>query len=299
MFIFPIGVYLGAVKKDDFQIKINTALGTGTSYTLPLPTGQVYDFWWTPYIGAAPRHVTAYNDVNATYDYGVNGVYAVSVGVNDGDKCGGWKCSTTADAVKITEVTQWGNVGFESLTGAFGGCVNITSIDVSTIDLSIVSRVDGFLNGCTSLTALNVSDWDISNLIGTGLIAFANGCTSLVTLDVSNWDMSNITSLQSFVDGCGNLTALDVSSWDVSNVTSLVAPFRDCSSLIVLYTSSWDTSSVTSCIYMAPGCTSLTSSFDENKWWSRTPAIANHVHCFTGDTGIPEYPSIPNDWKGL
>lgn len=360
---------------NSFVFTINTALGTGTTFTLPLPSGQTYDFYWTPYDGATPLHVTAYNDANATYDYGVHGTYNVSVGVNPGDKCGGWSFNNGGDKLKLTSIDQWGNVGFDYLFSAFYGCANLNSVTTSALTLPN-ANAGQFFRACTSLTFLDLRNWDVS--LATGFLRFTSGCTGLTSLnlngwimtncttisrmveictsltsldtgnwtfgssmtnaagfaencyllttfDVTSWDMSNVTTLAAFVRRCFDLTTinvsgwdvgsvttfaefasecndlltLDVSSWDMSSATSTYRLARNCTSLVTFDTDLWDTSGITTCAEMCYNCTSLTSSFDNTLWWDRSPSIGTFTDCFTNDTNISNYASIPNGWKGL
>ena len=141
-----------------FKITINTALGTGNNFQLPLPSGQTYNF--VVYWGDGNFDtITAYNQAETLHSYSSGGVYQITI---DG-KCGGWSFDNGVDKLKITYVNQWGNVGLDFFSYAFYGCSNLTSIASDGIkSSSILSMSRAFRE--TSITSIpsglfdNVSD---------------------------------------------------------------------------------------------------------------------------------------------
>lgn len=47
----------------------------------------------------------------------------------------------------------------------FGGCASLTSLDLTSWDVSNVTTIFSFLNGATNMESLNVSNWNVSNMI--------------------------------------------------------------------------------------------------------------------------------------
>ena len=90
------------------------------------------------------------------------------------------------------------------------------------------------LNSCTSLTTLDVSSWDVSSVTNMGYM-FHN-CLSLTTLDVSNWDVSSVTNLGYMFRYCSSLIGLDPQDWDINQVLA----FTDFATDVTISTVNYD-----------------------------------------------------------
>ena len=247
---------------ESFVLSIDTSLGTGNTFTLPLPSGQTYDFWWNPGDGSADRHVTAYNDATATYDYGVDFSGQISIGLNAGDKCGGWSFANGGDKLKVTSVDQWGDVGFDYLSGAFRGCTNLINLTSHITGAENVSDFSLMFFGCTSFTELpellfsecinatkftqtfracinlttipsnifiNCSQTlDISNIFHT--------CSYLVTIPSNLFDpFVNVTDMSGLFPNCIRLENIPTDLFRYcTSVTSFASTFFQCTSLRVI-----------------------------------------------------------------
>jgi len=81
----------------------------------------------------------------------------------------------------IRSVSSWGSLKLGSLTGAFSGCINLSS--VPTTLPSTVTDISYMFNGARSFTQ-NLSTWDVSNITNaTGI--FDNGCPMLSNTGVN------------------------------------------------------------------------------------------------------------------
>ena len=123
------------------------------------------------------------------------------------------------------------------LLGMFSYCPSLTSLDVSSWDVSNVTDLSYVFGGCYGLTNLDVSSWDTSNV--TKMVNTFWGCSGLTSLDVSSWDTSNVTSMSGMFESCSNLTSLDVSNWNTPNVTNMGLMFYDCTNLAQLNIVNW------------------------------------------------------------
>ena len=159
----------------------------------------------------------------------------------------------------------------------FIDCSSLTSLDLSGFDTSNVTRMDQMFAGCNNLTSLNLSGFDTSNVISMDTLFFR--CSSLTSLDLSSFDTSNVTSMMWMFLGCSNLTSLDLSGFDTSNVTHMEMMFSDCSSLASLDLNGFDTSNVTRMDGMFTGSNNLKSldlsSFDTSNVTSMDEMFAN------------------------
>ena len=140
----------------------------------------------------------------------------------------------------------------------------LTNIDLSYLDTSIVTDMDGMFRFCMSLPTLDLSNFDTSNV--TSMNMMFGDCRILTNLKLNKLDTSNVTTMYYMFSDCSSLTELDLSGFDTSNVTDMESMFARCSSLTELDLSSFDTSSVTTMNNMFAYSSSLTeldlSSFD-------------------------------------
>lgn len=152
-----------------------------------------------------------------------------------------------------------------TLLALFQGCKALTSVDVSTWDVSNVEDMKGVFNKCNSLQSIDVSNWNISS--ATSIRSMFSSCSSLTSVDVSKWVTNNVTEMKKMFFRCSALTSLDVSNWNTSSVTDMSYLFSQCSALVSIGdVSNWNTSSVTNMEFMFDRCSSLTSSPNLSNW---------------------------------
>ena len=137
----------------------------------------------------------------------------------------------------------------------FYNMTNCTSMALSGLDTSNVTRMDSMFNGCSSLTNLDLSGLETSKV--TNMSGMFFNCSSLTSLDVSNFDTSNVTNMRNMFSDCYAITSLDVSEFDTSNVTNMDGMFSSCYVLTRLDVSGWDTSNVTNMSNMFRSCSKL------------------------------------------
>lgn len=115
-------------------------------------------------------------------------------------------------------------------------------LDLSDLDTSNITDMNGMFSGCTNLTDVNVADWDTSKV--TNMEWQFLWCNSLSNLDVSRWNTSNVTSTNRMFEDCFMLSNIDVSRWNTSKMNNVSGMFNRCKSLTSLDLSGWDTSSI-------------------------------------------------------
>lgn len=132
-----------------------------------------------------------------------------------------------------------------------------TSLDLSWLDTSNITRMNSMFSGCSNLSNLDLSSFDTSKVtIMEGMFYYCRGFT---TLDLSNFDTSKVESMQTMFSNCSSLRSLDLRNFDTSNVKNMTQMFQQCSSLLSLDISSFTTSKLISMQYMFYNCTSLGS----------------------------------------
>ena len=201
------------------------------------------------------------------------------------------------------------------MTALFFDCSNLTSVDLSELDVSNVQNMNAMFQNCTSLANIDLSRWTTSNI--RSMLAMFQNCTSLTTLNLSGLGSDSLMVMDSMFNGCTNLetinmsnfnfgtaplnagsnglfynlkklSAIDFTGANTSRVPVFTNMFSGCSSLTVLDLSSFDTSScdgVNGNVYnMFNGCTNLTTIYVSNLWdMTNQPSV---MPIFTGCTSL-------------
>ena len=191
----------------------------GTAYAVLNPTTGEFDFVRSTETHENGSTGTVTSISGGTY---TGTIYVMSETVSSGPNwhsvASSVKSVRFVDAVRPTATNIW-----------FAGMSNCTTMDLSKLDTSQVTIMDGMFWNCKSLTSLDVSSFDTSKV--TGMQAMFAACSSLTSLDVSSFDTSKVMSMRSMFSGCSSLTSLDLSSFDTSQVTNMDKMFWGCSAL--------------------------------------------------------------------
>ena len=161
--------------------------------------------------------------------------------------------------INITEInfTYFDTSLLDNMDYMFEGCSSLTFINLTNFNTSKVTSMDSIFNRCKSLTSIDVSTFNTSlvNYMG----HMFEGCSSLTFINLTNFNTSKVTSMYSMFNGCKSLTSINVSSFNTLKVGDIDGIFRDCSSLTFIDITNFNTSSATDMRNMFNGCSSLTS----------------------------------------
>ncbi len=205
---------------------------------------------------------------------------------------------TGAGTYKVTIGAQDKIIANYYMGEYFFGFSNLTSIDLSYLDTSLVTNMIMMFTGSTSLTELDLSGFDTSNVTNMSSMFSINTATSApmsltkITFG-ENFNTSNVTSMNMMFYGCIKLISLDLSMFDTLNVTGMFSMFNSCRSLTELDLSNFDTTNVTTMSQMFAGCSNLKSldlrSFDTSK-------VTDYRTMFNGMTNITEILVTRDTW---
>src|SRR5690606_40421544 len=107
-----------------FIFTIDTTLGTGSSFDLPLREGYNYNFI-VDWGDGNTDVITSYNQTEKLHTYSTGGEYQIKInGI-----CKAWYFNYSGDRLKLTSIDQWGNTGFVNMQYAFYGCSNLTTVN--------------------------------------------------------------------------------------------------------------------------------------------------------------------------
>ena len=146
----------------------------------------------------------------------------------------------------------------------FGGCTQLTTLDLSSFNTSKVTSMVGMFDNCIGLTSLDLSNFDTSNV--TDMHIMFAGCSNLNNIDVTQFNTANVTDMSSMFYHCTELTEIDVSHFNTASVTSMYNMFNSCSGLTTLDLSSFNTAKVEYMNYMFYNCSNLTSIYVGSGW---------------------------------
>ena len=159
--------------------------------------------------------------------------------------------------INITEInfTYFDTSLVNNMGYMFEGCSSLTFINLTNFNTSKVTSMYSMFNGCKSLTSINVSSF---NTLKVGDIdGIFRDCSSLTFIDITNFNTSSATDMRNMFNGCSSLTSIDLSNFNTSQVTSMLDAFHGCLKLISLNLSSFETSLVTDMEYLFSDCINL------------------------------------------
>jgi surface protein len=316
-FINPV---IGGLQPDDFVF----TQATTSTFQLPLPSGQTYNFevFWGD---GNSDTITTYNQAETLHTYSGAGTYQITIR----GKCGGWRFNNGGDKNKMRSIDQWGDPGFDYLHDAFYGCVNMTSLATDGIKSTTITTLPDSFRDCDDLTSLP------ANLI--------SGCPNITTLDSTFRDCSSLpslpidlfrynTSITSFVNcfyNCSGLTSLPVDLFRYNTlVTTFSGTFRLCIGLaslpedlfyynanvsnygttfylcrnIALPTRLFNLSNIPAGgffgLFMDVSSTSNSHTGTIQDVWNYA-TTGSHADAFTDNISLTNYYAIPFDWKGM
>lgn len=123
---------------------------------------------------------------------------------------------------------QNGNKYFDRLS-------NLSSIDVSKLNISNIKDLSFYFRGCSSLYDLNIEYWDTKEV--RNFSGMFTGCSSLPELRLYFWDTRKVTTMANMFAGCTNLKDLRLEGWNTQSVNIMANMFAGCSAITHLYLS--------------------------------------------------------------
>ena len=163
-------------------------------------------------------------------------------------------CSTL-ETISGLEYLNTANVKY--MSDMFGGCQNLSSLDLSKFNTEKVTDMSGMFYGCQKLSSLDLSKFNTEKV--TYMSSMFEDCQELSSLDLSNFNTKEVKQMNSMFLGCSALTSLDLSNFNTANVMDMGNMFLNCSVLSSLTLSNFNTEKVESMGKMFEGCSALTS----------------------------------------
>ena len=220
---------------------------------------------------------------------------------------------------KPTNTSRWfkGGSNLQTITGLehlntsevtymyamFEDCSSLTTLDLSTFDLSMVENMGNMFKGCSNLQSINfvfdpedthgytdqlhymsgmfrdclrLKTINLQNFVTVGVTDMSYlfyRCQSLQSINFGlNWVTRSVQDMQYMFSECNNLAAIDLSRFSNLACRNMTAMFNNCSSLTELDMSTfagyYDESplTLTNVYYMFNGCKNLKTIYIGDEW---------------------------------
>ena len=269
-----------------------TTTSSDTVITLPLVevTGFTFNFdvdWGD----GNSSTVTSFDDLNRIHTYTTAGTYSVEIS----GLCPGFQVRNGSIAPYITEIIQWGTVGFRRLN--FHGCFNVTSLPDGDSGFSTVIDFSSAFRS-TGITTIpsNLFRYATSVSIFTDAFSF----TAITAIPDGLFDGAiNATSFSSAFNSCSSLTAIPDGLFAFCpNVINFAGTFRRCNGISRIPGALFDASNNVTTTFESVFEMSATNAMDEDAptLWLRVPEPFG-FRAFRNCFGLDNYAVIPSNWK--
>ncbi|MBT7241041.1 MAG: BspA family leucine-rich repeat surface protein [Candidatus Diapherotrites archaeon] len=252
-------------------LAVSSGSSNDNQIKLPIYSGGTYNF--IVYWGDGTNDtITIWNQAETTHTYSSSGTYEIMI---DGTITG-FKFDNTGDKLKITDISQWGNLNVGNADGYFFGCANLNSTATDDLNLSGTTNLYQMFSGATifngdisnwdtsNVTSMpymfldassfnqDIGGWDISSVIN--IYGMLRGASSF-NQDIGDWNTSSATNMNVMLRSATNFNQ-DIGDWDISNVTNLSNMFYNATNFNQDI-GDWDTSNVTTMTYVFGGATNF------------------------------------------
>ena len=155
----------------------------------------------------------------------------------------------------IIDVTQLNTSGITDMNGMFMECRKLVSLDLSTWDTSNVTNMGSMFNTCVYMHDIDLSNFDTSNVTNMGwMFDFCGTYDYSSSFDVSSFDTSKVTNMETMFMSTNMVTGYE--NWDVSNVRNMRGLFQ-WSEVTDVDLSKWNTPNLTVATGLLDGCDRL------------------------------------------
>lgn len=232
-----------------------TSIGSSNSdqITLPLIATGTYDFL-VEWGDGNTDHITAYDDVAITHTYSSAETYEVHIS----GQIEGWQFANGGDKLKITDISQWGNliVGTDE-GGYFDRCENLS---VSATDVLNVSNVTD-MNHMFYKTDFNqdIQNWNTINVTNMQNMLRDTPFNQ----DISNLNTTNVDNMSGMLHGSSiNYSLSDLNTTNVDDIQYMLYNCGDMSSVNLGTVKNWTITALTDAGWFLDNCANSMSTAD-------------------------------------
>ena len=175
---------------------IDTRLGSGSSFNLPLRQGYNYDML-VDWGDGQTSEITSWNDAKKNHTYSTGGVYTITIR----GLCETWYFNNTGDKSKLISIEYLNGRILTSLENAFYGCNNLTVVNGDFFGGPQLTNMSGTFNSCTSLKSITGS-WSVGYV--TNMSRMFKNCPVFgkdVILKLPLWHVGSVTNMEEMFTG--------------------------------------------------------------------------------------------------
>ena len=217
--------------------KTSTGSSGSNQVKLPLESSGTYNFV-VDWGDGNQDTITIWNQPEVTHTYTVSGIYTLDIS----GTIEGFRFNNGGDRLKISEISQWGDLRLGNSNGYFYGTGNLDITATDILDLTGTTTMFNAFRGSGISTVPSMNEWDVSGVTRMGLMSSE---ASSFNQPIGNWDVSAVTNMARMFEGIGFPTVFNqpIGNWDVSAVTDMNGMFKG--SLFNQPIGNWDVSAVT------------------------------------------------------
>ena len=162
------------------------------------------------------------------------------------------------------ELSKFNTEKVTDMSGMFYGCQKLSSLDLSKFNTEKVTYMSSMFEDCQELSSLDLSNFNTKEV--KQMNSMFLGCSALTSLDVSNFNTQNVEDMSLMFEYCSALSSLDLSKFNTANVKNMEDMFKECRKLSLLDLSNFNTERVKDMSSMFSGCSTLQTIFASDKF---------------------------------
>lgn len=252
LLLFALQNYVNAQEFITTWVTINNS----SSITFEVTTDGPVNYTWQSLTSAASGSGSFEGPVVTLSDLPINQNFSLAM---ESENLKAFKNVFGFFAYRLQDVSQWGNVEWETMEDAFVQIESVTATD--TPNLSNCTSLKNMFKGSISLnTPFNINFWDVSNI--TDMSGMFQGCQSF-NQALSQWDVSSVTNMTSMFQDA-RLFNQNIGSWNTSNVVTMSKMFKEAQSFD-RNIGNWNTANVINMSEMFFGNINLSFPYQFNK----------------------------------
>ena len=143
-------------------------------------------------------------------------------------------------------------------------CAALTSLDVSMLNTSKITKMGSMFYEMKKLETLDLSGFDTSNV--TQMTSMFAGDDSLTSVNLSGFNTAKVTEMSYLFSRCTAITEIDLSCFETSSVKEMYRMFYNCTALKTVNLAKFTTPKVEKIEEMFCGDTALTTIIATGKW---------------------------------
>ena len=155
--------------------------------------------------------------------------------------------------ISITFVTI-----FDSTSYMFKDCPGVTSIDLSSFDISQITMMTGMFYNCQFLKSIDFGT-SYTNSIVIKMESMFENCKSLTKIDLSRFYTHSLKQVYNIFSGCSSLTEIKIQNFDTFQITNFAKMFYNCQSLNQINIAHFITNMTSDLSHMFYNCSKLSN----------------------------------------